>query len=354
MARFIKNRQKAFGQAPGELVFIGRQKMDEVKLTVMDYDREKLIEDQVADVNAIKPYLSAPNVSWINLYGLHDEKIINRLGEYLHLHPLLLEDLMNTDQRPKYEGEEEYDAFILKMLQYDEEKERIQAEQITLILGHNYVCTLQERKGDVFQAVRYRIRNSKGRIRQRGNDYLAYVLVDAIVDNYLKVIEIVGDKIELLEEKIFSDTSNGTAQLLYSYKMELSFLRKAIRPVKEILLMLLKAENHFFAEETARYLRDLNDLVNQANEAIELYNSIITDQLNIYNTNVNNKMNQIMKVLTLFASVFIPLTFIAGVYGMNFDYIPELKYKYAYPLFWAVIISVVIAFLWYFKRKRWL
>jgi len=354
MARFIKNRLLSKGQAPGSLIFIGNQKMKKPKIWLIEYDKENLAEKELKSIEECLQCKGKDNVSWINIYGIHDLEMMERLGEIFDLHHLLMEDILNTDQMPKYESSETYEAIIMKMLSYDEKEKKIQAEQITLILGEKYVLTIQEQPGDVFNPIRERIRNSKGRVRLNDNDYLAYVLLDSIVDNYIILIETIGRQIEDLEEKIFHNPDNSVSDQIYYHKTELNFLRKSIRPVKEIMYQLLKSEDTFFKEKNHTYLRDLNDLVNQTTETIELYNNILSDQLNIFNTIVNNKMNQVMKVLTIFASIFIPLTFFAGIYGMNFKYMPELEYRYGYHMFWIVIIIAGIGLLLFFKRKKWL
>lgn len=354
MARFIKDRSNAKGLAPGSLVLIGRQKMETPLLHVMEYDATNISEKEIGSVSELSYPTRKEKVTWLNIYGIHDLDLIKDVGETINIPSLLLEDILNTDQRPKYESFENLDAFILKMLFYDEEINRIKAEQISLIVGENFVLTLQERKGDVFDPVRERIRNNKGRVRLMDSDYLAYVLMDTIADNYAIVVETLGGKIEDVEDKIFHSNESGLAEEIYTLKTELNYLRKSIRPVKEVIVTLLKNEDSFFSEKNRVFLKDLNDLITHSTEAIELYNNLVSDQLNIYNTNMSNGMNQVMKVLTIFASIFIPLTFFAGIYGMNFKYIPELDYKYSYPIFWGFVIIVGMGLLIYFRKKKWL
>ena len=354
MARFIKDRSNASGKAPGSLIFIGRKKMEKPVIRLMDYDSKHLEEKELQNIEECRPCLQTDSVSWINIYGIHDLEMMQQISELFGYSPLFMEDLLNTDQMPKYEDGADYDAFILKMLHYDEQEDQIQAEQLTLVLGKNYVLTLQEQTGDVFNPVRERIRNNKGRVRLNDNDYLAYALLDTLVDHYIVLVETIGRKIEELETQIFRDPDAKVAQQIYHHKTELSFLRKNIRPVKEVMNHLLKSDNHLFQEKNLTFLNDLNDLVNQATEAIELYNGMVSDQLNIYNTQVSNRMNQVMKTLTIFASIFIPLTFIAGIYGMNFEHMPELGYKYSYLIFWVVILIIAISLLRYFRKKKWL
>ena len=354
MARFIKDRSAAKGQVPGSLILIGKQKMEHPEIRLMEYDMEGLVEKELKSIEEAVPCKDSDQVSWINIYGIHDLDLMNRLGEIFGLHPLFLEDIMNTDQRPRYEDGDLYDAFIMKMLKYDEHTKLIAAEQFTLILGEHYILTLQEQTGDVFNPVRERIRNAKKTSRLHYCDYLAYALLDTVVDNYIIVTESIGREIESLEDKIFINPDKTLVEEIYRLKTELSFLRKSVRPVKDLMGNLLKSENSMFNENHLHFLRDLEDLVTQATEAIELYNGMISDHLNIYSTTVNNRINEVMKVLTIFASIFIPLTFLAGIYGMNFEYLPELSFKYSYLIFWVIALSIGIGLLIYFKRKKWL
>ena len=354
MARFIKDRSPAAGKAPGSLVLIGRQKMENPQIRIMDYSSDHMNESELESIKDCEPFLKTDSVSWINVFGIHEMEMINDTGSIFGIDNLLLEDILNTDQMPKYVAGENYDAFILKMLDYDPAGNRIRAEQLTIILGENFILTLQERKGDVFNPVRERIRNQKGRVRLNNNDYLAYALMDIIADNYLSIIENLGRQIEDLEAKIFSENNKDIAQDIYNYKIELSYLRKNIRPFKEGIMSLFKNKDSFFSPDTLNFMADLNEAVTHANDSIELYSSLVSDQLNTHNTLVSNKMNQVMKVLTIFASIFIPLTFIAGVYGMNFRYIPELELKAGYFLFWILIIIIGISFIIFFKKKKWL
>ncbi len=354
MARFLKDRIKTKGQAPGTLVFIGNRKMDAPLIQVIEYNSEYLEEKECSTIEDAYKNIKPSCVTWINVYGLHDLELIRKIGEVFSIPLLILEDIVNTDQRPKYEEAENHDIFFLKMLRQEEKDSRVHAEQISIILGENYLLTLQEKRGDVFTPVRERIRKNKGTLRLRGNDYLAYALMDTIVDNYTYLIERIGGQVEDLEDRLFSRKDSTIVEEIYAYKTELNYLRKSVRPVKELMLSLLKTENSFFKESNSHYLNDLYDLVTQSTDAIELYNNLVADQLNIYNTNASNRLNEVMKVLTIFASIFIPLTFIAGVYGMNFKYIPELEYQYSYPIFWGVVIATIIILFIFFKRRKWL
>lgn len=354
MARFFKSRLAAKGQAPGSLILIGNQKMDRPEINLMEYDAEQLVEKRLESIEEAELCLQNDQVSWINIFGIHDLEMIQRIGELFDLPALVLEDILNTDQRPKYDEGEDFNVFILKMLKYDEEAKQITGEQFTLVLGRNYVLTLQEQHGDVFNSVRERIRNVKRKTRLNNPDYLAYALLDTIVDNYVVIVESMGREIEELEKSIFGNPDKSIVEQIYTLKTELSYLRKSVRPVKEMMLQFLKSDNSLFQKKNMQYLRDMDDLLIHATEAIELYNGMISDHLNIYSTIVNNRINEVMKVLTIFASIFIPLTFLAGIYGMNFEYLPELSFKYSYFIFWGVVISIGTGLLLYFRRKKWL
>jgi len=353
MARFFKNRIENKGAVPGSLIFIGQQKMDKHRLSVIDYDENSLNEFEAKDVSECFKYKNSNSVSWINLYGIHDTEQIKQIGDLFDLHSLLLEDILFTGQRPKLEEFDEHIFVVMKMLKYDDKEKMISSEQISIILGKNFVITLQEQPGDVFGSVRDRIRKKKGRIRSAGCDYLAYALIDTIVDNYIYAIERIGEQIEDLEEHIIENPSQEVLQEIYTYKKEISFFLKVTRPVLEIMIKLKKAETDLIHQKTKPFIKDLDDLVVHGVDTLLTYRDILSDYLNIYHTSVSNRMNEVMKVLTIFAAIFIPLTFIAGVYGTNFDYLPELHFKYSYFIMWGIMITVALFMLSYFRKKKW-
>jgi len=354
MARFFKKRDENKGLAPGSLVFIGNKKMEHIRIRVIDYDKSKLNETQIDDISKGKEFKETKTVTWINIDGLHELTLMQEIGDIFDLHPLLLEDILNTGQRPKLEEFDNCLFLVLKMLRYDKEKQVILAEQLSMVLGSTYLLTFQEQPGDVFEPVRERIRKQKGRIRGTGIDYLAYALLDTVVDNYISIIERLGEQIEDIEEDVLTNPKPAVMDKINTFKREMNYLRKSIRPLREAIIQLLKLDSELIKENTIPFLKDLLDLITQATEAIDTYREMLSDQLNIYNSSISNRMNDIMKVLTIFAAIFIPLTFIAGIYGTNFEYVPELHFKYSYFIFWGVMISVAIAMLAFFKRKDWI
>jgi magnesium transporter len=354
MARFLKDRTAAQGQRPGSLVLIGTQKMEHPIIQLMDFDADNLTEKEMGSIDEVVGYIQSDQMSWINIYGIHDPELMQKIADIFQLHPIFMEDIMDTDQLPRYEDGDTYEGFILKMLTYDEKVRLISAEQISIILGEKFVLTLQEQQGDVFDPIRERIRNTMKRSRLIDSDYLVYALLDAIVDNYIVIIETLGRHVEAQEGQLFSNPDKSIVQEIYKLKTELSFLRKSVRPVREMMGHLMRSEHTLFKDKYLTFLKDLNDMVQQATDAIELYSGMISDHLNIYHTVVSNRTNEVMKVLTIFASIFIPLTFLTGIYGMNFEYFPELKFHYSYPIFWIVVILVGGGLLIYFKRKKWL
>lgn len=353
-ARFMKKRIANKGASPGTPIFIGNKKEESVRLRVIDYDGSNLTEDELKDIESSAKYQDTDTVTWINIDGLHDTELIQKIGLIFNLHPMVLEDIANTGQRPKVEDYENCLLFVMKMLRFSEETKTVVGEQFSMVLTTRFLLTFQERRGDVFEPVRERIRSAKGRIRTSGCDYLAYVLLDTLVDNYIYLIEKLGESIEEIDGKILSKLEPKVLREIYDYKRELNYIRKAARPLWEVGNQLLKMDSPYIGKTLKPFLRDLNDLIVHAGEAVDLYRDMLTEQSNVYNSSISNRMNDIMKVLTIFAAIFIPLTFIAGIYGTNFDYLPELHYRYAYFVFWAVIIAVAISMLLYFRRKRWL
>ncbi|HNY76891.1 MAG: magnesium/cobalt transporter CorA [Sedimentisphaerales bacterium] len=339
---------------PGTLVYTGEQQVESVRITVIDYDEQHVQEKQVASPEECLPFRQTPTVTWINVDGLHDVSVIEKLGKAFDLHPLLLEDILSTGQRPKFEDYEKNLFIVVKMLSFSEDSQAVETEQVSLIIGPNFVLSFQETVGDVFDYVRDRIRNAKGRIRKLGADFLAYSLVDAIVDGYFVILEKLGEKIENLEGELVREADQKTLQKIHSLKREMITLRRSIWPLRELIGSLQRSESALVAESTSLYLRDLYDHTVLIIDTIESFREMVSGMLDIYLSSLSNRTNAVMKVLTIIATLFIPLTFIAGVYGMNFEHMPELRWRYGYAAIWAVMIVVASIMLVYFRRRRWL
>ena len=354
MLRLTKKRSAKIGLPPGTLIHIGERKTEKVRIRILDYDEAQFEEKEAKTIEECFPFKDKSTITWINIDGIHQVEIIEKLGNYFGLHPLLLEDILNTEQRPKMEDYGDYIFIVLKMLYLGEANNEIEAEQVSLILGSNFVISFQEREGDVFEPVRDRIRNAKGRIRKAGADYLAYTLLDAIVDNYFIILESLGETMEETEEQLATNPNPETLQLIHALKKEMIFLRKSIWPLREVISGLERCESSLIHESTGAYLRDVYDHTIQIIDTVESFRDMISGMLDIYLSSISNKMNEVMKVLTIFASIFIPLTFVAGVYGMNFSFMPELKWQWGYFGILGVMALVGISLVVYFKRRKWL
>jgi magnesium transporter len=355
MATMIKKRSKKAGLPPGTLVHIGEKRAEESKITVIDYDEANFQEREVKAVEECFAFRDKPSVTWINVEGIHQVEVVEKLGHCFGLHPLVLEDILNTDQRPKMEIYGGYVYIVLKMLYGNHSNRSIEVEQVSLILGSNFAISFQEGiEGDVFNPVRERIRSGKGLIRKMGSDYLAYSLIDTIVDNYFLMLENLGERIELLEEELVAHPTTATLQEIQRIKYQMVFVRRAVWPLREVIGGLGRKESPLIKEATEIYLRDVYDHTVQVMDTIETYREMLSGMLDIYLSSVSNRLNSVMKVLTIIATIFMPLTFIAGIYGMNFKYMPELEWRWGYPAVGLLFVVIGISMLIYFKKKKWL
>jgi magnesium transporter len=354
MNKLIKGRSKKAGLPPGALIHIGAKKTQEPKISIIDYDETNFQEKETKAIEECFLFREKPTITWINVDGLHQIEILEKLGECYGLHPLVQEDILNTDQRPKMEDYGEYLYIVLRMLHDKNKSNQIESEQISLVLGPNFVFSFQESGGDVFDQIRERLRTGKGRLRKMGADYLAYTLVDAIVDYYFVILEKLGERIELLEEMLVSHPRTETLKEIHTLKREMIFLRKAVWPLREVISGLQRAESPLVQKTTGIYLRDVYDHTIQVIDTVETFRDMLSGMLDIYLSSVSNRLNAVMKVLTIIATVFMPLTFLAGVYGMNFKYMPELEWRWGYPTLWAVMVIIGVSMLIFFKRKKWL
>jgi len=353
MSRHRHKLAKKAGQPPGTIYTDGAPSTDAVLITVIDYDGDHYTEKQVDQITECFPFRDTETVTWINVDGLGNTRIIEELGRCFTIHPLILEDILNTDQRPKMEDLESYIYLNLKMLSFIDPEHNSKVEHVSMLIGHNFLISFQEDVGDIFDPVRERIRKD-GRIRKFGPDYLAYALIDSIVDNYFVVMEKLEEMVEELEEELVANPSQQSLQRISRLKKDMIFLRKSVWPLRELINSLEHSESPLIKETTAIYLRDVYDHTIQVIDTLETLRDMVSGMIDIYLSGLSYRMNEIMKVLTLIATIFIPLTFVAGVYGMNFRYMPELGWEYGYFSIWAVMIGMVILMLVYFRRRQWI
>ena len=354
MLNIVKKSSKKAGLPPGVAVFVGEKKTEEIKMTVIDYDNQQIETRVVQDVAECFPYKGRPTVTWINVDGLHDTSIIEQLGQQYGLHSLVIEDILNTHQRSKIDLFEHYLLIVLKMHMYDEVSQDIEIEQVSILLGENFVLTFQEKEGDVFEALRDRLNKNKGRVRKAGADYLAYALMDAIVDSYFDILERFGEQIEIIDDELLSGPQPDILQRIHFLKRELIFFRKSVWPLRKMFGELERQDIALIQDSTRIYLRDLYDHSIQVIDTIEGFRDMVTGILDVYLSSVSNKMNEIMKFLTIIGTIFIPLTFIAGIYGMNFQFMPELAWRWGYWAILLIMLGIGGALVVYFKKKHWL
>ena len=345
---------KKSGLPPGSVVYVGKERAEGATLELISYKLTSLAKNRFDKCKELRDGIQPDSVNWINVDGVHDYELISQFEKVFGLDHLLLEDVANTNQRPKVE---EYDGYLylsLRMLSYDEVEQNVNSEQVTLVLSKNYVISFQEKTGDVFGNIRDRIEHSKGLIRAKNNDFLFYSLIDSVIDNYFIVIENVGNNLEDLEEGIFNDPTHDLLEKIQNNKNLLLMLRRAIYPLRESLSKILRVDDKFVHPDTIKYFNDVYDHTIQIIDILESYRDIISGLKDSYLSSISLKMNQIMQVLTIMATIFIPLTFLAGIYGMNFDNIPELHWQKGYYYFWGLSVIIVLGLAFYFKRKKWL
>jgi magnesium transporter len=346
-------KSRKTGLPPGTLVHIGHKKATAVRITLIDYDEHSFQEKQVTDIKECFALKETPTVTWINIDGIHEVNITEKIGENFELHPLILEDILNTTQRPKFEDYDSHLYIVLRMLMAAGEKQLIQSEQVSIVVGRKFVISFQESIGDVFEPIRDRIRKAKGRIRKMGSDYLAYSLLDAVVDGYFSVLETTGEKIESMEDQLVKNPTEKILRQIHSLKREMIYLRKSVWPLRELISNLQRSESELIAQSTGVFLRDVYDHTIQVIDTVESYRDIVSSMLDLYLSSISNRMNAVMKVLTIIATIFIPLTFVAGIYGMNFKYMPELEWRWSYAVVWLVMIAIAVVMIVYFRKKKW-
>ncbi len=340
------------GLPPGTLIHVGKRKTEKSEFELIQYDEKVLDSFTTKDSKEVLSRLDAGKRNWINLDGLHNVDMIQDLGTHFKLSPLLLEDVLNTEQRPKLE---EYDGmlfFPLKALNTVKGTD-IEYEQISLILGSDFLLSFQEKEGDMFDGLRGRIQDPANRLRQKKIDYLFYRLIDTIVDNYYVVMETLGARIEDVEEEVYLNPQQSTLNRIQDIKKELIYLRKSIYPIREAISQLIRNDYVVISENTTKFLSDVYDHTIQIIETYETYRDLTSNLMDMYMTTISNRMNEVMKVLTVISTIFIPLTFLSGLYGMNFQHMPELDWRYGYYTVLGLMGVIVIIMIYYFRRKGW-
>jgi magnesium transporter len=352
--RMISRRIQKTGLAPGTPIHIGERRTESTKITVFEYDASHVRERQLGSVEECRECKDSKGVVWINIDGIHDISVVETVGKIFDIHPLVQEDIVNTNQRPKVEEYDSYLFAIVKMLYEEQNTSVLQTEQVSMIVAPRIVISFQEKEGDVFNTVRERLRTGKGLVRQRGSDYLAYCLIDAIVDHYFLIIENLEDRILPLEEQVIDDPQPRVLQSIHHLKNDLVFLRRSLWPLREMLGRLDRDRLPLIQDDTRPFLRDVHDHTIQIIELLESFQEILSGLMDVHLTSISNRMNNIMKLLTIIATIFIPLTFVAGVYGMNFKYMPELAWRWGYPAVLGVMVLIFVGMLIFFKRRNWL
>lgn len=341
------------GAPPGTLYYSGEKRTERVKISLIEYNEQEYIEKEFYDLSECMDHVDPKLVRWINVDGIHNVELIDAIGKRFNIHPLTLEDVVNPHQRAKFEDYDNYVVSIMKMITHEDDQ--LHPEQLSVVLMEGLVISFQEVEGgDAFDLIRNRLRAGKGRIRRMGADYLAYALIDSVVDFYFNVLEKMGDRIEVLEEELMNEPSKETLQQLHHLKREMIFIRKAVWPMRELINNMERCETTLIQPSTDIYLRDVHDHTIRVIDTVETYRDLLAGMMDIYLSSVSNKMNEVMKVLTIITTIFVPVTFIAGVYGMNFDFMPELHSKWGYAGVWVVMIALMLSLAAYFRRKKWL
>jgi magnesium transporter len=354
MARFIKRRSSKSGLAPGTLIHIGEKKTERARVTLIKYDEQAFQQKEVINIEECFSLEDARTIKWINVDGVHQVDFIEKIGNYFGLHALTLEDILNTDQRPKIDDYEDYIFIVLKMFYFANGSDELVAEQVSLVFRPGLVISFQEQERNVFDPIRARMRNTKSRIVKYGSDYLAYSLMDAVIDQYFIVLEQIGERIESLQDQLVTEPNYKALQDIHKLKREMIFLRRAAWPLREIINKMEREDSPLIQESTTLYIRDVYDHILHVIDTLETYREMVSGMVDIYLTSTGNKLNEVMKVLTIIATIFIPLTFIAGIYGMNFEHMPELHWRWGYVAVLAIMGVIAAVMLLLFKKRRWI
>jgi magnesium transporter len=349
------------GLPPGSLIFLGEQKMPVMKITSIDYDDKSFYEKEITNIDDLRQFKENGHVSWINICGLHDVDKLAQIGEIFEIHPLTLEDILNVNHLPKLEDYDNHLFLVVKMIDIIKEVKELNIEQVSFLLSkNNCLLTFQENEEDVFNLIREGIRSDKGRIRKLGADYLMYRLLDAVVDNYFLILQDMDETIEIIEDELIYNPNRSTIETIHNLRKKIIKLRRAVTPLRDIIYSIERERYPYIIKSTYIFLRDLYDHIRQNIETMENYREILNGMLEIYLSNSGQKLNEVVKVLTIISTIFIPLTFLAGVYGMNFSTdagkwnMPELNWQYGYPFVILVMVAVAVAMIFFFRKKNWL
>ena len=352
MSRNAPRRKEDIGLSPYEMVFRGQKKIEETTMFVIDFNLNNVIEVEIETVEALEEFKKSRTTTWLNVNGLDNVALMEKLSAMFEIDSNIMSDIMNPSIRSKVQEFEKGLFITLKMIQINE-KNKLAIENLSLVVMENFIISFQEEGGDVFDPIRERIRKHKTKIRTAGSDYLAFTLLDVVIDNYIYTVSLLGERIESLENRMSGAFNKQMPSIINTYKQELNYLRRNIKPAREMILTLAKMDSEFIHKINRLNFKELQDNINEANELADSYREMLYDLLNIYHTSATTRLNDIMKLLTIISVIFIPLTFIVGVYGTNFEYFPEIKWRYGYLAMWAVMVGVAGFMVWYFKKKDW-
>jgi magnesium transporter len=348
-----KKTSSKIGLPPGSIVYLGEKKVEKVTIKLTEYDENNSETYEIKSVEEIDPFTDTPQVTWVSVCGLHETEFLKQVGERFKVHPLVLEDILNTDTRPKIEITDDYLFIVMKLVIFNPEQKILETEQVSFILGRTFLFSFSEKTDEIFNPIKERIATQLGKIRKRGSDYLLYALMDIVVDHYFLALEKVEERIETLDDEVINNPERSQIESIYNLRNLLLMMRRSIWPLREIVNQLIKDDSDLLDDSIEPYLRDLYDHTIHITESIEQQREITNGLMEIYLSMMSNKMNEVMKVLTVIATIFIPLTFIVGIYGMNFTNMPELDVPWAYYAVWGVMFAVVVGMVIYFRRKNW-
>ncbi|MCW8961303.1 MAG: magnesium/cobalt transporter CorA [Ignavibacteriaceae bacterium] len=348
-----KKTSSKIGLPPGSIVYLGEKKVDKVTIKLTEYDEKNAETYEIKSVEEIDPFTDTPQVTWVSVCGLHETEFLKQVGEKFKVHPLVLEDILNTETRPKIEITDDYLFIVMKLVLFNPEHKILETEQVSFILGRTFLFSFSEKSDEIFNPIKERIATQLGKIRKKGPDYLLYALMDIVVDNYFLALEKIEERIETLDDEVINNPERSQIESIYNLRNLLLMMRRSIWPYREIVNQLIKDDSDLLDDSIEPYLRDLYDHTIHITETIEQQREITNGLMEIYLSMMSDKMNEVMKVLTVIATIFIPLTFIVGIYGMNFKYMPELDVPWAYYAVWGVMFAVVVTMVIYFRRKNW-